>query len=1168
MRLPRSLGQPGLAGLCVPAEVLGFITRAARSDDPVLLLGETGSGKSLLAHLIHEAGSRAGRPFLVVNCPSLPDGLFERELFGHVAGAFTDARTPQSGLLEAAHGGSLLLDEVAELSLVAQAKLLAVADTGLFRRLGSPTDIHKNVRLIAATNADLRKRIDEGGFRSDLFHRLTVFRFTLAPLRDRREELPDIISFLLERAVGPARVPRLSPESLKLIEAYSWPGNIRELDHALRCAVAFTDGTIMPEHLPDEVRTKRRVPSRQPALSDTLLKQPLHRQREAIGAALRQSGNNRSLAAKSLGISRSTLWMRVKLYGLEVDRSAPAGPVGSALRSSEPARTAYRDPVAQREDQMPIKLRPNLFGNRISWGASAAHRPERRYRMDRTRHDLICAWRALRARPGASCATTLVLGLGIGLVTAVFAVADPFVLRPLPYDNPDRLVTISIARGGSAQVPSMADQMPTLSDWEARADLFSGLAGYRRAGVLRLRTPYGSAVLRATEVTSQFLDLLGVPVQGRWSFASSEDHSLMQVALTEHGRRRVLAEGEVIAGQTFPRYGGGLVQIGTTLGPGFLFPSPNVIFPVDALVSAAGNGRNGEQVNRYDVIIGRLAGGVTPGRVAASLSATLPNPHERPIQVDLLTTYMTKRVRPLAVGALMASALVLLVCLGSVATLLLARAADRAREFATRAALGASRWDLARLILFELGALATGAVLAGLGLATAALSVASRVMPVEYGALGHPSITVRVGISAGAAGALVLLLGLVPVWVAWRAATGGQTGRGGGSETRNVRVLRVALAATQSGLAIVLFIGSALLVRSYFNLMKQETGFSGNVSVLTTSYPSGKGGLPLQLEIDSTIDELQRLPGVLAVGAAVGSMLDRVAFPGAFVVDGRSVPGVWKRVTPDYFRAVGSTLVAGRGLAMHDSGGSGVLVTRSFERQAWLGVEGIGRRIGTKRESEVVGVIRDEFNFALDAKPEPTVFSLMENPWQDCSGAVCGQVSYVVRLADGAGDSDEAIRRVIANTDPDAVVVEASSVHDRLMGSVRERSFATLVLGFFAVAAVSVCLTSLVGIVAFVVTRRTREIAICIAIGATPRHVLQMVLSETGAAVGAGLAVGVLASRWASRTLEHFVYGISPGDWPTSAAAASVMVGIAAIAVLVPARRALRLSPTVALRVE
>ena len=789
--------------------------------------------------------------------------------------------------------------------------------------------------------------------------------------------------------------------------------------------------------------------------------------------------------------------------------------------------------------------------------------------MGRIRRDLICAWRSLRARPGASCATTLVLALGVGLISAVFALADPFVLRPLPYLSPDRLVVISIrGRGASTQVASMPDETPTLADWQARADLFSGLAGYRQGGVLRFRTPYGSAVLRATEVTSQFFDVLGVPAQGRWPFASSEDHRLIQLALTEHGRRRLLAQGDVIAGQTFPRYDGGLVQIGTTLGPGFLFPSPNAIFPVDALVPAAGYGAIGDRVNRYDVIIGRLAAGVTPAQVAASLSATLPSPQERHVEVGLLTAYMTQRVRPLALGALMASAFVLLVCVGSVANLLLARGVYRAREFATRAALGASRFDLATLILLELGVLAIGAVLAGLGLATAALTVASRVMPLEYGALGQPSITVRVATCAATAGALVLVLGLVPVSVAWRAAARGQTGQGGGSETRNVRVLRVALAATQSGLAIVLLIGSALLIRSYFNLMRQDTGFSGNVSVLTTSYPSGKGGLPLQLEIDSTVDELKRLPGVLAVGAAVGSMLDKVSFPGGFAVDGRSVAGMWKRVTPDYFRAVGSTLVAGRELSVHDSSGSGVLVNRSFARQAWPAVEGIGQRMGMNRASEVVGVIRDEFNFALDAKPEPSVFWLMESPWNDCSGAVCGQVSYVVRLADGADDSNEAIRRVIAKTDPDAVVVEASSIHDRLVGSVRERSFATLVLGFFAVAAVSVCMTSLIGLVAFVVTRRTREIAICVAIGATPRHILQMVLSETAISVGVGLAVGLLASRWASRTLEHMVYGISAGDWLTSVAAASVMVGIAAIAVLLPARRALRLSPTVALRVE
>jgi putative ABC transport system permease protein len=299
-------------------------------------------------------------------------------------------------------------------------------------------------------------------------------------------------------------------------------------------------------------------------------------------------------------------------------------------------------------------------------------------------------------------------------------------------------------------------------------------------------------------------------------------------------------------------------------------------------------------------------------------------------------------------------------------------------------------------------------------------------------------------------------------------------------------------------------------------------------------------------------------------------MLDRLVIPGGLVVHGRGVGGVWKRVTPGYFQAVGGTIIAGRSLTAEDGGPTAVVVSESLARRAWPNQSPLGERVPWNRDRQVtvVGVARDEVNFALDAPAQPTVFSLLENPWAGCTGPGCGTVSFVVRTErDSSGFRDQ-MTRLINTVNPDAVVFEAASIRERLAGSVKDRSFATLVLAFFAFAAVGICTAGVVGIVAFVVTRRTRDVAICIALGARTRDILQMVVGEAVAASASGTVVGLLLGRWASKALEHLVYGVQVGDWATTAAAALLMLGLACLAALFPARRALRLSPTTALRTE
>jgi DNA-binding NtrC family response regulator len=295
------------------AATVDFARRAARNDEPVLLLGETGSGKSHLAAVIHRLSARAAGPFYNVNCGSIPDTLFEREMFGHVRGAFTDARESREGAFEAADGGTLFLDEVGELPLTAQTKLLSVLEERRVRRLGATHDTPVDVRVVTATNADLVAMVSRKRFREDLFHRIAVLRFLVPPLRERWRELPGLVQHLLERRGAGGVAPVVTPEAMELIRAYPWPGNVRELDNALRRAVVYAEQEpIAPQHLPEELRAavppmaaEGVAPERYVAPDDPEV------ERRLIEEALLAEGGNRTRAARRLGMSRSALWNKI-----------------------------------------------------------------------------------------------------------------------------------------------------------------------------------------------------------------------------------------------------------------------------------------------------------------------------------------------------------------------------------------------------------------------------------------------------------------------------------------------------------------------------------------------------------------------------------------------------------------------------------------------------------------------------------------------------------------------------------------------------------------------------------------------------------------------------------------------------------------------------------------
>ncbi|MDB6149311.1 MAG: Two component, sigma54 specific, transcriptional regulator, Fis family [Chthoniobacter sp.] len=300
-------------------EIGELIKRVAPTDANILLLGESGVGKEVMANYMHRLSRRCEGPLIKLNCAAFPPNMIEAELFGYVKGAFTGAVTDFPGMIREAEGGTLFLDEIAEMPLELQTRFLRVLQERECRPLGATKSVSVNFRLVAATNRAIAQTVQQGGFRQDLFYRLNTFQIELPPLRDRREEIPSLVStFIRIFATQMAKPePQISVEALQRLKDYSWPGNIRELRNAVEYAVVLADDGITERHLPPEICLPAVLQSATSVSSSTTLNLD-DRERESILAALKQSHGNKKKAATLLGIHRPTLYNKMKRYGIEL----------------------------------------------------------------------------------------------------------------------------------------------------------------------------------------------------------------------------------------------------------------------------------------------------------------------------------------------------------------------------------------------------------------------------------------------------------------------------------------------------------------------------------------------------------------------------------------------------------------------------------------------------------------------------------------------------------------------------------------------------------------------------------------------------------------------------------------------------------------------------------
>src|SRR5437773_3790124 len=309
-RLRRAFSLGGILGQSRQTlNLLDDIRRTAAVDAPLLIVGESGTGKELVGRAIHDNGHRQGRPFVGVNCAAIPENLLEAELFGYERGAFTGAAGPKPGLLEVASGGTLLLDEVCEMSVMLQAKLLRALEEGAVRRLGARTPAPFDVRFMAATNRDMREELERQRFREDLFFRIAVIEIAVPTLRDRREDVPLLVTHFLESCATHygKRLDGITVAAMDLLTRYDWPGNVRELKNAVERSVAYARGEfVTPQDLPPAVLAGA---ERQPPASFHEWKEKTLEglEREFLESTLEKHGRNVTRAAQALGIHRSTL---------------------------------------------------------------------------------------------------------------------------------------------------------------------------------------------------------------------------------------------------------------------------------------------------------------------------------------------------------------------------------------------------------------------------------------------------------------------------------------------------------------------------------------------------------------------------------------------------------------------------------------------------------------------------------------------------------------------------------------------------------------------------------------------------------------------------------------------------------------------------------------------
>ena len=803
--------------------------------------------------------------------------------------------------------------------------------------------------------------------------------------------------------------------------------------------------------------------------------------------------------------------------------------------------------------------------------------------LDGTVRDAGQALRSLRRRPGLVLTTVLTLALGIGATSAIYSVVHAVLLRPLPLPDHAAVVMLREARAGE----TIGGNAARFRDWQRELTGVRDLAGfYGEATVLTGRgDPERYALLRTF---GPVLRLTGADVLlGRGFTAEEERGEGPPVALLSHGLwQRRFGGDPAVVGQSVSLGGTSYTLIGV-LAAGPRYPDGQDFVSPAPLGFQEGGRRGGN----YFTIIGRLAEGASLAAAGAEAAAIARRFGERYPDTDGALTATLTPLQEVATaetrGPLLlllgAVGLVLLIACVNIASLLLARAAERRHEAAIRVALGAGRGSLLRLYLLESGWLALAGGLGGLAVAWAGLPLLLRILPADLPRLGEVALDWNVALFAAlAATGSGLLFGLAP---AWQAAAGGRTHdalRDGGRTTTGARPrMRRALVVVQVALSMVLLVSAALLGRSLYQMRGVATGVAPDgVLVVQIAFPWDTDPARLHGFYRRALEELAALPGVRAVGLADRLPLEggtqsrpiRLGEPTAARVplpEDESIP--YRAVSEGYFRTMDVPLQAGRMWRDDDAGRlREVVVNQEFARRYLPEGRAVGARISfdvapaadeAPAWYEVVGVVGDmRVELEQPVQPPEVFLSYRSTYWPLASLTV---------LAHGDPASLTAsVRAAIRRIDPEQIIDGIVPLERQLARASAASQVRTGLVGVFALAALLLSALGLYGVLASEVAQRRHEIGLRMALGAEPRQVLGMTVRHGLAVTGAGLLAGAVGALAAGRLLASSLFGVAAGDPVAFGAAALVLLLAALAASYLPARRAARLDPMVALRRE
>jgi len=811
------------------------------------------------------------------------------------------------------------------------------------------------------------------------------------------------------------------------------------------------------------------------------------------------------------------------------------------------------------------------------------------------RDDLRDAFRALRRAPAFTVVAVLSLTLAIGSATAIFSIVDTILVRGLPYANAGRLQTVyEHSDNANARVPSY----PTFKDWQTQGatvrDAIEGFAFVRGNGVL-IAGDDGPERQIAAYVTPGFFQLLGMrPLLGRTLLADDEQLAAPPVAVISHdyfmrhfgGDRAVV--GKMVSVDSVP------TRIIGVMPRGFAYPNfgsggwlPPAIWQPVAIFQATHPALSLRGLHVDSRALLRLRAGADSTRAAAAMRTIAQRmadaypaeqAHWTSVELRSLSDEMFGELPATLLLITGAIALVLLLACANVANLLLVRNSIRARELTVRAALGAGKWRLARHLLTEAGVIAGAAGIAGVALAIALVALVRPFAAQRLPFATDIAVDARAALfTFGVTAATALLIGVLPVLHADRGSLAARL-RGGmavDSKGAGERRVRNALVSVQFALAITVLIGAGLLIQSVRRVSSVPLGFDPDGVISFSIFPSkGKYDSPAQAAslYQRILESVRAVPAVETVAAAGGALL-----PTKVETEeqrGAAVPpqAAYHPISTDFLKTLRTSIVAGRGFTDEDMRSpSGFLVTETLAKQLWPGADAVGHRLTVFRASQaradfgqpitlpVVGVVADYREFGAEAKPPAQVFlpyTLEVWPW----------MQFVVRAR--SASVIPGITRAVRDVDPAIVFGSKPSAQRTGLSLSDPRILVASLMAGFAFTALLLAAIGLYGIVAYGVAQRTRELGIRIAVGATDRNILILVLSQAAKLVAGGVVVGMLAAAGTTKLLRSMLFETTPTDQGTFLVVPIVLAVVATIASLVPAFRATRTDPIIVIRAE